>query len=91
MRPTAKFSISFGLVTIPVAAYNATDSSASVSFVRIHTADGGRVRNQPVCSLEGNEIPRMRSAAATVPATVRPSYRSATRIWTRCRCRPPRH
>ncbi|MFG2290945.1 Ku protein [Streptomyces sp. NPDC048595] len=57
MRPTAKFSISFGLVTIPVAAYNATDSSASVSFVRIHTADGGRVRNQPVCSLEGVEIP----------------------------------
>ncbi|WP_329181776.1 Ku protein [Streptomyces decoyicus] len=57
MRPTAKFSISFGLVTIPVAAYNATDSSTSVSFVRIHTADGGRVRNQPVCSLEGVEIP----------------------------------
>ncbi|MFE3552917.1 Ku protein [Streptomyces kronopolitis] len=56
MRPTAKFSISFGLVTIPVAAYNATDSSTSVSFVRIHTADGGRVRNQPVCSLEGVEI-----------------------------------
>ncbi|MEV5125016.1 Ku protein [Streptomyces decoyicus] len=57
MRPTAKFSISFGLVTIPVAAYNATDSSTSVSFVRIHTADGGRVRNQPVCSLEDVEIP----------------------------------
>ncbi|WP_371127159.1 Ku protein [Streptomyces sp. 2112.3] len=56
MRPTAKFSISFGLVTIPVAAYNATDSSTSVSFVRIHTADGGRVRNQPVCSLEGVEV-----------------------------------
>ncbi|MFF8373028.1 Ku protein [Streptomyces lydicus] len=56
MRPTAKFSISFGLVTIPVAAYNATDTSASVSFVRIHTADGGRVRNQPVCSLEGAEV-----------------------------------
>ncbi|MFB7632164.1 Ku protein [Streptomyces sp. NPDC056149] len=56
MRPTAKFSLSFGLVTIPVAAYNATDSSASVSFVRIHTADGGRVRNQPVCSLEGTEV-----------------------------------
>ncbi|MGD3106987.1 Ku protein [Streptomyces sp. YGL11-2] len=56
MRPTAKFSISFGLVTIPVAAYNATDTSASVSFVRIHRADGGRVRNQPVCSREGVEI-----------------------------------
>ncbi|UQA96761.1 non-homologous end joining protein Ku [Streptomyces halobius] len=56
MRPTAKFSISFGLVTIPVAAYAATDSSASVSFVRIHTADGGRVRNQAVCSLEGVEV-----------------------------------
>ncbi|MFG2136437.1 Ku protein [Streptomyces sp. NPDC048650] len=57
MRPTAKFSISFGLVTIPVAAYAATDSTASVSFVRIHTADGGRVRNQPVCSVEGVEVP----------------------------------
>ncbi|MFF2808711.1 Ku protein [Streptomyces sp. NPDC058000] len=56
MRPTAKFSISFGLVTIPVAAYNATDTAASVSFVRLHTADGGRVRNQPVCSLEGTEV-----------------------------------
>ncbi|PNE41235.1 Ku protein [Streptomyces noursei] len=56
MRPTAKFSLSFGLVTIPVAAYNATDTAASVSFVRIHTADGGRVRNQPVCSLEGTEV-----------------------------------
>ncbi|MGG2465022.1 Ku protein [Streptomyces sp. RGM 3693] len=56
MRPTAKFSISFGLVTIPVAAYNATDTTASVSFVRLHTADGGRVRNQPVCSLEGTEV-----------------------------------
>ncbi|MEU5305150.1 Ku protein [Streptomyces noursei] len=56
MRPTAKFSLSFGLVTIPVAAYNATDAAASVSFVRIHTADGGRVRNQPVCSLEGTEV-----------------------------------
>ncbi|MFC9740059.1 Ku protein [Streptomyces noursei] len=56
MRPTAKFSLSFGLVTIPVAAYNATDPTAAVSFVRIHTADGGRVRNQPVCSLEGTEV-----------------------------------
>lgn len=75
MRPTAKFSISFGLVTIPVAAYNATDSSASVSFARIHTADGGRVRNQPVCSLEGVEIPRTRSAGATSPKAATPSYR----------------
>ncbi|MFF4700107.1 non-homologous end joining protein Ku [Streptomyces chattanoogensis] len=58
MRPTAKFSISFGLVTIPVAAYSATDTTASVSFVRIHTADGGRVRNQPVCSLEDAEVPQ---------------------------------
>ncbi|MFI9048710.1 Ku protein [Streptomyces sp. NPDC053427] len=56
MRPTAKFSLSFGLVTIPVAAYSATDTTASVSFVRIHTADGGRVRNQPVCSLDGVEV-----------------------------------
>ncbi|GGX46236.1 Ku protein [Streptomyces noursei] len=57
MRPTAKFVISFGLVTIPVAAYSTREPTASVAFTRIHTVDGGRVRNQTVCSAEGIAIP----------------------------------
>ncbi|KOT99371.1 DNA repair protein [Streptomyces rimosus subsp. pseudoverticillatus] len=50
--------MSFGLVTVPISLHTATDSGPSVSFVRVHTADGGRVRNQPVCSLEDEaEVP----------------------------------
>ncbi|WP_261958337.1 Ku protein [Streptomyces nigrescens] len=52
-----KIFLSFGLVTIPVAVYSAFDPTARVAFVRIHTKDTGRVRNQPVCSREGVEVP----------------------------------
>ncbi|KEF04790.1 Ku protein [Streptomyces rimosus] len=51
-------ALSFGLVTVPISLHAATDSGPSVSFVRVHKADGGRVRNQPVCSLEDEaEVP----------------------------------
>ncbi|MFH8411034.1 Ku protein [Streptomyces sp. NPDC018019] len=49
--------MSFGLVTVPISLHAATDSGPSVSFVRVHKADGGRVRNQPTCSLEETEVP----------------------------------
>lgn len=57
MKPMARYSISFGLVTIAVTIINATDSAASVSFVRLHTKDNGRVRNRTVCALEDTEVP----------------------------------
>ncbi|MEU7154417.1 Ku protein [Streptomyces sp. NPDC045456] len=50
-------ALSFGLVTVPISLHAATDSGPSVSFVRVHKADGGRVRNRPECSLEETEVP----------------------------------
>lgn len=51
-RPIWSGAISFGLVTIPIRIATASENR-SVSFHRIHTADGGRVRNQKVCELDG--------------------------------------
>lgn len=52
--PTSKIYISFGLVTISVAVHSAT--RPGVSFVRLHKADSGRVRNQVTCSLDGAQL-----------------------------------
>ncbi|MFD7917870.1 Ku protein [Streptomyces sp. NPDC059740] len=57
MRAIWSGAISFGLVTIPVKMYSATDSTASVSFVQIHEKDGGRIRYRKVCELDGEEVP----------------------------------
>lgn len=55
-RPIWTGSISFGLVTIPIRVTAATEDH-SISFHRIHLADGGRVRNRKVCELEDQEVP----------------------------------
>lgn len=48
-------SISFGLVTIPVKLYGATEDK-DVSFRQVHEADGGRVRYQRVCEKCGEVL-----------------------------------
>ncbi|MFB7636673.1 Ku protein [Streptomyces sp. NPDC056149] len=57
MRSIWNGSISFGLVTIPVKTYSATDRTSSVSFVRIHEADGAPIQYRKVCELDGEEVP----------------------------------
>lgn len=57
MRSVWNGSISFGLVSIPVKTYSATERTASVSFVRIHEKDGGRIHYRKVCELDGEEVP----------------------------------
>ncbi|QHC24236.1 non-homologous end joining protein Ku [Streptomyces sp. GS7] len=57
MRSIWNGSISFGLVTIPVKTYSATDRTSSVSFVRIHEKDGAPVQYRKVCELDGEEVP----------------------------------
>lgn len=57
MRSVWNGTISFGLVSIPVKTYSATERSSSVSFVRIHEKDGGRVLYRKVCELDGEEVP----------------------------------
>jgi len=51
-----KGAISFGLVTIPVAVYPATEEK-TLRFNQLHDEDGGRVRQKRVCSIDGEEVP----------------------------------
>jgi DNA end-binding protein Ku len=51
-----KGTISFGLVTIPVKVYSATEER-DISFRQVHEADGGRIRYKRVCELDGEEVP----------------------------------
>jgi len=50
-----KGAISFGLVTIPVRVYGATEAK-SLRFNQLHEPDGGRIRYKRVCSVDGEEI-----------------------------------
>ncbi|MHB2022798.1 MAG: non-homologous end joining protein Ku [Mycobacteriales bacterium] len=56
MRSIWKGAISFGLVSIPVKLYSATEER-DVSFHQVHRADGGRIRYKRVCSIDGEEVP----------------------------------
>lgn len=49
-------AVSFGLVTIPVRVYGATETK-DISFRQVHPADGGRIRYKRVCEVCGKEIP----------------------------------
>lgn len=55
-RSIWKGAISFGLVSIPVRLYSATEEK-DISFRQIHPADGGRIRYKRVCEVCGEEIP----------------------------------
>jgi DNA end-binding protein Ku len=56
MRVVWRGTISFGLVTIPVRLYVATESK-NVPSHQIHLSDGGRVQYKRVCSIDGAEVP----------------------------------
>jgi len=56
MRAIWKGAVSFGLVSVPVKLYAATESH-DVSFRQVHAKDGGRIRYQRVCSIDGEEVP----------------------------------
>jgi DNA end-binding protein Ku len=54
-RSMWKGAISFGLVTIPVAVYPATEEK-TLRFNQLHDEDGGRIRMKRTCSIDGEEI-----------------------------------
>ncbi|MFC6895736.1 Ku protein [Nonomuraea dietziae] len=56
MRSIWKGAISFGLVTIPVKLYSATEQK-DVTFHQVHREDGGRIRYKRVCTIDGEEVP----------------------------------
>lgn len=56
MQAIWKGTISFGLVTIPIKVYSATEER-DISFRQVHEADGGRIRYKRVCEVDGQEVP----------------------------------
>lgn len=55
-RSIASGTISFGLVSIPVKLFSATQSSAAISFNLLHGKCGGRLKQQYICPREDNVI-----------------------------------
>lgn len=55
-RSLWKGAVSFGLVTIPVALYGATEEK-DVRFHQVHAADGGRIKLRRICEVCGEEVP----------------------------------
>ncbi|GAB2976294.1 Ku protein [Amycolatopsis acidiphila] len=56
MRSMWKGSVSFGLVTIPIQLYAATENK-NVSLRQVHVTDGSRIQYKRFCSTEGVEVP----------------------------------
>ncbi|WP_152364713.1 Ku protein [Microlunatus speluncae] len=55
-RSIWKGAISFGLVTIPIKLYSATEEK-DVSFRQVHPEDGGRIKYRRVCEKCDKEVP----------------------------------
>lgn len=55
MRAIWKGAISFGLVNVPVRLYSATENH-DIQFRQVHVTDGGRIRYQRVCSIDGELV-----------------------------------
>jgi DNA end-binding protein Ku len=60
LKPTGSATISFGLVSIPVNLHSASESKAAVSFNMLHETDHARVKQQLVCSKDGEIVERDR-------------------------------
>jgi len=51
-------TVSFGLVSVPVQLFAAGESKAAVSFNMLHKKDGARLKQQYVCSKDGEKVER---------------------------------
>lgn len=56
MRSFWKGSVGFGLVSIPVKAYKATEERG-LGLHQVHATDGGRIRLSRFCEIDGAEVP----------------------------------
>ena len=55
MRAIWKGAVSFGLVSIAVKLYSATEEK-DIRFHQVHRDDGGRIKYKRVCSIDGEEV-----------------------------------
>ena len=57
-RSIASLTVSFGLVSIPVKLFSATESSKAISFNMLHSTCGSRLKQQYLCIKEEVVVPR---------------------------------
>jgi DNA end-binding protein Ku len=57
-RSIASLTISFGMVSIPVKLYSATEASRAISFNMLHKGCGSRLKQQYICAKEEVVVPR---------------------------------
>jgi DNA end-binding protein Ku len=57
-RSIATLTVSFGLVSIPVKLFSATESSRAISFNLLHKGCGSRLKQQYLCVKEEVAVPR---------------------------------
>src|SRR6059036_3059906 len=57
-RAIASLTVSFGMVSIPVKLYSATEASKAISFNLLHKACGSRLKQQYLCVKEEVVVPR---------------------------------
>ena len=57
-RPIASGTISFGLVSIPVKLYAASNASAGISFNLLHGKDSSRLKQQYICAKDNEVVTR---------------------------------
>ena len=57
-RALASLTVSFGMVSIPVKLYSATQAQGSISFNLLHAACGSRLKQQYLCAKEGVIVER---------------------------------
>ncbi|MFM2719419.1 non-homologous end joining protein Ku [Microbacterium mcarthurae (nom. nud.)] len=56
MRSIWKGALTFGLVNVPVKVYSATEDH-DVPLHQVHNKDGGRIRYQRICEVDGEVVP----------------------------------
>ncbi|WP_336632189.1 MULTISPECIES: non-homologous end joining protein Ku [unclassified Microbacterium] len=56
MRAIWKGALTFGLVNVPVKVYSAIEDH-DVPLHQVHAADGGRIRYQRICEIDGEVVP----------------------------------
>lgn len=55
MRAIWKGAVSFGLVSVPVRVFSATQEH-DIRFHQVHAEDGGRIKMKRTCSIDGEEV-----------------------------------
>src|ERR671925_1746424 len=57
-RSIASLTVSFGLVSIPVKLFSATEATKAISFNLLHKGCGSRLKQQYICAKEEVIVPR---------------------------------